>query len=93
MGNKPYFGSDEKQLVDTWDQTDPRKEKRSMYAYMAFIPSVGDVFVRSISVKVTKNHYRSSSVLMSGAVVIAVVAFSANGFGGGGKNAMAAPEP
>jgi hypothetical protein len=28
---------------------------------------------------------------MSGAVVIAVVAFSANGFGGGGKNAMAAP--
>lgn len=58
---------------------------------MAFIPSVGDVFVRSISVKVTKNHYRSSSVLMSGAVVIAVVAFSANGFGGGGKNAMAAP--
>lgn len=41
VGNKPYFGSDEKQLVDTWDQTDPRKEKRSMYAYIAFIPSVG----------------------------------------------------
>ena len=69
------------------------KNMRSMYAYMAsFLQSVM-FFVRSISVKVTKNHYRSSSVLMSGAVVIAVVAFSANGFGGGGKNAMAAPEP
>ena len=61
-----------------------------MLTWHSFLQSVM-FFVRSISVKVTKNHYRSSSVLMSGAVVIAVVAFSANGFGGGGKNAMAAP--
>ena len=61
-----------------------------MLTWHSFLQSVM-FFVRSISVKVTKNHYRSSSVLMSGAVVIAVVAFSANGFGGGGKNVMAAP--
>ena len=61
-----------------------------MLTWHSFLQSVM-MFVRSISIKVTKNHYRSSSVLMSGAVVIAVVAFSANGFGGGGKNAMAAP--
>ena len=61
-----------------------------MLTWHSFLQSVM-FFVRSISVKVTKNHYRSSSVLMSGAVVIAVVAFSANGFGGSGKNAMAAP--
>ena len=52
-----------------------------MLTWHSFLQSVM-FFVRSISVKVTKNHYRSSSVLMSGAVVIAVVAFSANGFGG-----------
>ena len=61
-----------------------------MLTWHSFLQSVM-FFVRSISVKLTKKHYRSSSVLMSGAVVIAVVAFSANGFGGGGKNAMAAP--
>ena len=55
-----------------------------MLTLHSFLQSVM-FFVRSISVKVTKNHYRSSSVLMSGAVVIAVVAFSANGFGGGGR--------
>ena len=61
-----------------------------MLTWHSFLQSVM-FFVRSISVKLTKKHYRSSSVLMSGAVVIAVVAFSANGFGGGGKNVMAAP--
>ena len=61
-----------------------------MLTLHSFLQSVM-FFVRSISVKLTKKHYRSSSVLMSGAVVIAVVAFSANGFGGGGKNVMAAP--
>lgn len=49
-----------------------------MLTWHSFLQSVM-FFVRSISVKVTKNHYRSSSVLMSGAVVIAVVAFSAKG--------------
>ena len=45
-----------------------------MLTWHSFLQSVM-FFVRSISVKVTKNHYRSSSILMSGAVVIAVVAF------------------
>ena len=35
--------------------------------------------------------YRSSSVLLTGMMVVAIIAFSANGFGGGGKNALAAP--
>ena len=91
MGNKPYFGSDEKQLVDTWDQTDPRKEKRSMYAYIAFIPSVGRSLCKALAVRSKKNKYRTSSVVMAGAVVIAIVTFGANGFGGSGRNAMAAP--
>ena len=49
------------------------------------------MFVRSISIKVTKNHYRSSSVLMSRSRSDRSSCFSVNGFGGGGKNAMAAP--
>ncbi|MGN0372338.1 MAG: cell wall hydrolase [Enterocloster sp.] len=48
-------------------------------------------FVRSLTVKVTKKMYRTSSVLMTGMMVVAVIAFSANGFGGSGKNALAAP--
>ncbi len=60
---------------------------------MAFIPSVGDVFVRSISVKVTKNHYRSSSVLMSGAVVIAVVAFQPMDLAEAERTQWQRPEP
>ena len=49
------------------------------------------MFVKSLAVKVTKQMYRSSSVVMAGLVVVAVISFSANGFGGGGKNALAAP--
>ena len=49
------------------------------------------LFVKSLTVKVTKQMYRSSSVVMAGMMVVAVIAFSANGFGGGGRNALAAP--
>ena len=38
-----------------------------------------------------KEMHRTSSVLMTGMMIVAVVAFSANGFGGSGKNALAAP--
>lgn len=48
-------------------------------------------FVKSLAIRVTKSMHRSSSVLMTGAVVIAVVAFCSAGFGGSGKNALAAP--
>ena len=47
--------------------------------------------VKSLTVKVTKQMYRSSSVVMAGMMVVAIIAFSANGFGGGGRNALAAP--
>ena len=35
--------------------------------------------------------YRSSSILMAGMLIIAVAVFSAQGLGGSGKNALAAP--
>ena len=46
------------------------------------------LFVKSLAVKVTKQMYRSSSVIVTGVMVVAVISFSANGFGGSGKNAM-----
>ena len=49
------------------------------------------LFVKSLAVKVTKQMYRSSSVIVTGVMVVSVISFSANGFGGSGKNAMAAP--
>ena len=49
------------------------------------------LFVKSLAVKVKKQMYRSFSVLMTGMMVVAIIAFSANGFGGSGKNALAAP--
>ncbi len=49
------------------------------------------LFVKSLTFKVTKDMHRSSSVLMTGMAVVAVVAFCTVGFGGSGKNALAAP--
>lgn len=48
------------------------------------------LFVKSLAVKVTKQMYRSSSIVMAGMMVVAIIAFSAEGFGGSGKNALAA---
>ena len=56
----------------------------------SFLQSVF-LFVKSLAVKVTKQMYRSSSVIVTGVMVVSVISFSANGFGGSGKNAMAAP--
>ena len=60
-----------------------------MLTLHSFLRSVV-LFVKSLTVKVTKQMYRSSSVVMAGMMVVAIIAFSANGFGGGGRNALAA---
>ena len=61
-----------------------------MLTLHSFLRSVV-LFVKSLTVKATKQMYRSSSVVMAGMMVVAIIAFSANGFGGGGRNALAAP--
>ena len=61
-----------------------------MLTLHSFLQSVV-LFVKSLAVKVTKQMYQSSSVLLTGMMVVAIIAFSAEGFGGGGKNALAAP--
>ena len=61
-----------------------------MLTLHSFLRSVV-LFVKSLTVKVTKQMYRSSSVVMAGMMVVAIIAFSANGLGGGGRNALAAP--
>ena len=61
-----------------------------MLTLHSFLRSVV-LFVKSLAVKVTKQMYRSSSVVMAGMMVVAIIAFSAHGFGGGGRNALAAP--
>lgn len=61
-----------------------------MLTLHSFLRSVV-LFVKSLTVKVTKQMYRSSSVVMAGMMVVAIIAFSANGFGGEGRNALAAP--
>ena len=45
-----------------------------MLTLHSFLQSVF-LFVKSLAVKVKKEQYRTSSVMMAGAVVIAVVAF------------------
>ena len=41
-------------------------------------------------ITVTKQMYRSSAVILSGAVIVAVMTFTSAGFSGGGHNALAA---
>lgn len=67
-----------------------KKRGVCMLTLHSFLQSVV-LFVKALAVKVKKEQYRTSSVVMAGAVVIAIVTFGANGFGAGGKNAMAAP--
>lgn len=67
-----------------------KKRGVCMLTLHSFLQSVV-LFVKALAVKVKKEQYRTSSVVMAGAVVIAIVTFGANGFGGSGRNAMAAP--
>ncbi len=59
------------------------------YSFLQTVMQVIRVLVMPI-VKVTKRMYRSASVVTSGCMVIAVVAFTASGFGAGGKSAITA---
>lgn len=63
-----------------------------MFTLHSFLQSAA-LLVKSLLVKVTKKMHRSSSVLMTGLMIVAVIAFSVNGFGSSGKNALAAPIP
>lgn len=62
-----------------------------MLTFHSFLQTVFQ-FVRALSVNVTKRMHRSAAVLTTGAAVVTVVAFTASGFGGAGKNALAAVE-
>lgn len=59
-----------------------------MLTLHSFLQSVV-LFVKALAVKVKKEQYRTFSVVMAGAVVIAIVTFGANGFGGSGRNGCA----
>ena len=59
-----------------------------MLTLHSFLRSVV-LFVKSLTVKVTKQMYRSSSILMAGMMVVSIVAFTAEGVGG--RNALASP--
>lgn len=61
-----------------------------MLTLHSFLRSVV-LFVKSLTVKVTKQMYRSSSVVMAGMMVVAIIAFSANGFGGGEETPLRRP--
>lgn len=60
-----------------------------MLTLCSFLQSVYQ-FVKSLIVPMTKKVYRTSAVIMSGAIVVAVMTFTSGIFGGGGKNALTA---
>lgn len=47
-------------------------------------------FVRALVVNVSKQMHRNAAVLTAGCMVVSVAAFSSTGFGGSGRNALAA---
>lgn len=47
-------------------------------------------FVKSLVIPVSKRIYRTAAIISTGAVVIAIIALNSDGFGGGGRNALAA---
>lgn len=47
-------------------------------------------FVKSLVVNVTKRMYRNAAVLVTGLAVVTVITFNSTGFGGSGRNALAA---
>lgn len=60
-----------------------------MLTFHSFLQTVFQ-FVKSLIVNVTKKMYRSAAVLTTGLTVVTVILFTSSGFGGGGKNALAA---
>ncbi|MDO4268783.1 MAG: cell wall hydrolase [Eubacteriales bacterium] len=65
-----------------------------MFPLCSFLQSVCQ-FVKALSipvVSVTKRMYRASAVILSGAVVVAVMTFTSAGFSAGGRNALAFAE-
>ncbi len=63
-----------------------------MFPLCSFLQSVCQ-FVRTLAtpvVHVTKRMYRASAVILSGAMVVAVMTFTSAGFAGGGHNALTA---
>lgn len=69
---------------------DFEEEKRvCMLTLCSFLQSVYQ-FVKSLIIPMTKKVYRTAAVIMSGAIVVAVMTFTSGMFGGGGKNALTA---
>lgn len=60
-----------------------------MLTFHSFLQTVFQ-FVKALVVNVTKKMYRSAAVLTTGLTVVTVILFTSSGFGGGGKNALAA---
>ena len=60
-----------------------------MLTFHSFLQTVFQ-FVKSLAITITKKMYRYAAVLISGPAVVMVVTLTANGFGGGGKNALVA---
>lgn len=61
-----------------------------MLTLQSFLQSIYQ-FVKSLVVNVSKKMYRSAAVLVTGTAVVTVITFNSTGFGGGGRNALAAP--
>lgn len=62
-----------------------------MLTFHSFLQTVFQ-FVKALAVSITKKLYRSAAVFTTGATVVTVITFTASGFGGAGKNALAAVE-
>lgn len=62
-----------------------------MLTFHSFLQTVFH-FVKSLSINISKKLYRNAAVLMTGTAVVAVITFTSSGFGGAGKNALAAVE-
>ena len=63
-----------------------------MFPFYSFLQTVMQVLRGLVMpvVKVTKQMYRSTTVITAGCTVVAVVVFTASGFGAGGKSALTA---
>lgn len=60
-----------------------------MLTFYSFLQTVYQC-VKTMVVTISKKMYRSAAVLTTGLTVVTVILFTSSGFGGGGKNALAA---